>query len=150
MAKNGEKIGETGGSVDCHSTLVAAPAAPNSKRVVQLLLPPLSLIAATHHTTTQAKLVLGLSGGTLDCPAISDEHIWGNFGSLGSRNNGPVHHIGHLLHSTFGVPFCTPGPNQFGTPDTPYMRTVHQIEWAYWQSIFNVPIWYTWVTHGSN
>ena len=129
--KNGENIGETGqhGLPLNIGGSTRAPAAPNSKRVVQLLLPPLSLIAATHHTTTQAKLVLGLSGGTLDCPAISDEHIWGNFGSLGSRNNGPVHHIGHLLHSTFGVPFCTPGPNQFGTPDTPYMYTLHQIEW---------------------
>ena len=104
--KNGENIGETGqhGLPLNIGGSTRAPAAPNSKRVVQLLLPPLCLIAATHHTTTQAKLVLGLSGGTLDCPAISDEHILGNFGSLGSRNNGPVHHNGHPFHSTFGVP----------------------------------------------
>ena len=54
----------------------AAPAAPNSKRV--LLLPSLLIL--------RRQLVVGLCGGTLDreWPAISDEHIWGNFGSLGS------------------------------------------------------------------
>ena len=65
----------------------------NSKRAGAI---PLSL---GHSITTQAKFVL--RPGSWTAPAISDEHIWGNFGSLGNGNNGRTPHWARYILCAF-------------------------------------------------
>ena len=102
--KNGEKIGEKQATPHWwqqQSTSSSAKFQDESCTAISLAHSSYSI----HTTTTQAKLVVGLSGG----PAISDEHIWGNFCSLGNCNNGCITphwasfaHLGTLgIFSTF-------------------------------------------------
>ena len=76
--------------------------------------------------TTQAKLVVV---GPWRPAAISDEHIWGNFGSLGNRNNGGsgcAPHWAHWYSWVQPVGQTTISPNMNSGHSTSDMRASRQ------------------------